>query len=96
MSGLSESELNAIKDEISRHFLDLTVVEGLSVMEALCFSLVRIKGMSPLDASEIVSAMTGKEVGNFRVSVYVDRGRRKLLENNNFVGDGSTGEMIFR
>ncbi len=50
-------------------------------METLSFSLVRIRGLSPIEASDAIKAITGKAVTNFRVSVYVDRGRRKLIEN---------------
>jgi hypothetical protein len=33
------------------------------------------------EASEAIKTITGKDVTNFRVSVYVDRGKRKLIEN---------------
>ncbi len=52
-------------------------------MEALCYSLVRVRGLSPLDASNVIKDMISKEVSNFRVSIYVDRGKRKLEENDN-------------
>ena len=73
-------------------FFNLTTIEGLSIMEALSFSLVRIKGLTPLEASVAIKGLTGKDVSNFRVSVYVDRGRRKLLENENVLGT-EEGEM---
>jgi len=75
------SEFEQIKKDILEPFFDLTTIEGLSIMEALSFSLVRIRGLSPIEASEAIKAITGKDVTNFRVSVYMDRGRRKLIEN---------------
>ena len=75
------SEFEQIKKDILEPFFDLTTIEGLSIMEALSFSLVRIRGLSPIEASEAIKTITGKDVTNFRVSVYVDRGRRKLIEN---------------
>ena len=75
------SEFEQIKKDILEPFFDLTTIEGLSIMEALSFSLVRIRGLSPIEASEPIKTITGKDVTNFRVSVYVDRGRRKLIEN---------------
>ena len=83
---MSTKEINRLKEEISVPYLDLTTIEGLSIMEALCFSLVRIRGLTPLEASVAIKELTGKDVSNFRVSVYVDRGRRKLLENENVLG----------
>ena len=85
---MSTKEINRLKEEISVPYLDLTTIEGLSIMEALCFSLVRVKGLSPMEASEVIKEMTGKEVSNFRVSVYVDRGRKKLLENDSMMTVG--------
>ena len=85
---MSTKEINRLKEEISVPYLDLTTIEGLSIMEALCFSLVRVKGLSPMEASEVIKEMTGKEVSNFRVSVYVDRGRKKLLENDTMMTMG--------
>jgi len=85
---MSTKYIDQLKEEISVPYLDLTTTEGLSIMEALCFSLVRIRGLSPMEASEVIKEMTGKEVNNFRVSVYVDRGRRKLLENDTLVVEG--------
>jgi len=85
---MSTKYIDQLKEEISVPYLDLTTIEGLSIMEALCFSLVRIRGLSPMEASEVIKEMTGKEVSNFRVSVYVDRGRRKLLENDTLVVEG--------
>ena len=89
---MSTKEINRLKEEISVPYLDLTTIEGLSIMEALCFSLVRIRGLTPLEASVAIKELTGKDVSNFRVSVYVDRGRRKLLENENVLGT-EEGEM---
>ena len=80
------SEYEQIKNDILGPYFDLTTVEGLSIMEALSFSLVRIRGLTPLEASEAIKELSGKEVTNFRVSVYVDRGRRKLIENETLPG----------
>ena len=82
------TDKNQLKTEISEVFFDLTTSEGLSIMEALSYSLVRVKGLSPMEASEAILDLTGKEVSNFRVSVYVDRGRRKLLENEALIEQG--------
>ena len=82
------TDKNQLKTEISEVFFDLTTSEGLSIMEALSYSLVRVKGLSPMEASEAILELTGKEVSNFRVSVYVDRGRRKLLENETIIEQG--------
>ncbi len=41
----------------------------------------RILVVALQEASEAIKTITGKDVTNFRVSVYVDRGRRKLIEN---------------
>ena len=86
------SELEKIKSDILRPFFDLTTIEGLSIMEALSYSLVRVRGLTPIEASAAIKGLTGKEVTNFRVSVYVDRGRRKLEENDNTIGS-EEGEM---
>ena len=86
------SDLDSIRNDILEPFFNLTTIEGLSIMEALSFSLVRIRGLTPLEASVAIKELTGKDVSNFRVSVYVDRGRRKLLENENVLGT-EEGEM---
>lgn len=86
------SDIDTIRNDILEPFFNLTTIEGLSIMEALSFSLVRIRGLTPLEASVAIKELTGKDVSNFRVSVYVDRGRRKLLENENVL-DTEEGEM---
>lgn len=75
---------DGIMERIPEPFFRLTVEDGLSVTEALCFCLVRIIGLSPMDASEALDVMFGREIPNTKVSSYVDRAKRKL----------KTGELI--
>jgi len=63
---------------MSGHFMDLTLRYGLSDMEAVCFCLVRIIGLSPVQASDAILDLFGRRVSNGSVSTYVNRAQRKL------------------
>ena len=73
-----------ILERLPEPFFYLTVEDGLSVTEALCYCLVRIIGLSPMDASEALDVMFAKRIPNTKVSAYVDRAKRKL----------DTGELV--
>ena len=66
------------EDLVARIFLDLVMRCGLSPMEAISYGLTRVLGMSPMDAAGYINALTGKNVTNSQVSVYLQRGIVKL------------------
>ncbi len=66
------------EDTVARLFLDLVMRCGLSPMEAISYGLTRILGMSPMDAAGYINELTGKNVTNSQVSVYLQRGIVKL------------------
>jgi len=74
-----------------RHYFDLTMVQGLSSMEAVSYCLVREYGMTPLEACETIRTLTGREVRNRDVSTYVQRAKKKLYECGFF--DIGTGKL---
>ena len=69
-------------------FFDMVMREGVSPMESLSFILVRVFGIPPIRASEIIKELLDKDVKNTKISVYADRARIKLMENNTLIEHG--------
>ncbi len=67
-----------LDDAVAKLFLDLVMRCGLSPMEAISYGLTRVLGMTPMDAAGYINALTGKNVTNSQVSVYLQRGIVKL------------------
>jgi hypothetical protein len=71
-------DLEEIREKMSAYYMDLTMRYGLSDLEAVCFCLVRIMGIPPVQASDVILELFGRRVSNASVSTYVNRAQKKL------------------
>ena len=96
-------EFEEAKDRLYAVFPRLVIEDGLSVYEGMAYGLVREIGMKPVEAAEVMSRLTGKDVTNHAVSKYVQKAREKyrdvsgvdaLRDNRGAQGHQGTADIV--